>query len=337
MDKQQMKRGCRWALIGILVVPAALLVLIIGVFALLAFGWANFENPARAVDEYPDLATVWSYGSGDVKVVRIPVTGVISSDAESEFFLPLPSTAERVLRQIRAATEDDEIRGIILEIDSPGGDVTACDEIHHALREFKTRDQGRVIVAIFYDLAASGGYYVACGADYIIAQPTTVTGSIGVLISAINFRELGQKIGVHGVTIKSGPNKDLLNPLGEMTPVQRAMLQEIVDTLHLRFISLVAEGRKLTVDQVRDLADGRIFSATRALEARLVDSAVGYWPDAVTKTRELLGQDKIRVLRYEESFNWRSLFTALQRRPVIVVPNIASAGRTKIQYLWEPH
>ena len=333
MENMRRGNGCLWAAIGVLAIPSLLCVAVLIGVVMLAAGLGDFEKASRPVDEYPRLNSVWSYGAGTTVVVRIAISGVISRDGGDDLFLSRESVADRVLRQIRAATIDPEVRGIILEIDSPGGDVTACDEIHHALQEFKTADEGRVVVAILGDLAASGGYYVACMADYIMAQPTTVTGSIGVIISALNFTELGQKIGVKGVAIKSGPNKNLLDPLAEMTPEQRAMLQEVVDILHQRFVLLVAAGRKLTETKVRQFADGRIMTADRARDLQLVDG-INYWPDIVVKIGELLGTDDVKVIRYEESFSFHSLFKVLQQRPQIAIPGLAPAARARIQYIW---
>ncbi|MBN1558078.1 MAG: S49 family peptidase, partial [Lentisphaerae bacterium] len=155
-------------------------------------------------------------------------------------------------------------------------------------------------------------YYVALAADHIVAHPTTLTGSIGVLVQSINARELGEKIGVRDVTIKSGPDKDILNPLGELTPAQRTMLQNIVDTLHARFVTLVAERRGLNPARVQSLADGRIMTAERAASFGLIDE-IGYWEDAVRRTAELLEADEIKVYRYEEEFSLSAFLRAAQR------------------------
>jgi protease-4 len=292
----------------------------------------GLRSGEQGVDQYPQLIPVWSCGAGTTEVVRIAVVGEMTRNSMAETLFAEESSVEKVLRQIRAATEDEHIRGIILEIDSPGGDVTAADEIHHALQAFKRKHAGRVILALFGDLAASGAYYIACAADYIVAQPTAVTGSIGVMISSFNLRGLGQKLGVESVNIKSGVHKDLLNPLETMTPEQRALLQEIVDSLHQRFVRLVAEGRHLPLEQARALADGRIFHAAQAMELKLVDS-LGYWDEAVAKSGELLGETSVKVIRYTEPFAFPRLFRALERLPETLQRSLRPRA-PRLQYLW---
>jgi len=171
-------------------------------------------------------------------------------------------------------------------------------------------------------------------ADYIFAHPTAITGSIGVLIQTYNLKELGQKIGIKDVTIKSGANKDMLNPLNDLTEEQRGMLQDIVDELHARFVEIVADNRELAEDEVRDIADGRVFTAGAAVDFGLVDE-LGYWGDAVAKTAELLKVDRVKVYRYEEAFSLTSLLRSAARW------NPASAlfppvSRSRLMYLWQP-
>lgn len=334
-SSHSMNRGCFWSIIGFMAIPICLVIL--GLIVLLIFFFRSeikTETMEQGRDEYPQLTSVWSYGSGATEVVRIQVQGVIQHELTGSFFASV-DPVESVLRQIRAATVDDNVMGIILEIDSPGGDVTACDEIYHALIEFKVRVPHRMVVAIFGDMAASGGYYIACAADYIIARPTSITGSIGVLISSLNFRQLGQKIGIEDVTIKSGTNKDLMNPLREMSLEQRALLQEIVDTTHGRFVGLVAKARRMTDAEVRPLADGRIYTAVRAKDLKLVDQ-IGYWNDAHLKMASLLKQKTIKVIRYEEGFSWTSLLRASQAIPVTLRGMIRPETTMKIQFLMTP-
>jgi protease IV len=330
-----MNRGCFWGIIGLIAVPVFLVM--IGLIVLLIFVFRSeikTEAAEQGRDEYPQLTSVWSYGSGATEVVRIQVQGVIQHELTGSFFASV-DPVESVLRQIRAATVDENIMGIILEIDSPGGDVTACDEIYHALIEFKAHVPHRMVVAIFGDMAASGGYYIACAADYIIARPTSITGSIGVLISSLNFRQLGQKIGVEDVTIKSGTNKDLMNPLREMSLEQRALLQEIVDTTHNRFVGLVAKARRMPEAEVRPLADGRIYTAMRAKDLKLVDQ-IGYWSDAQVKMAHLLNKKNIKVMRYEEEFSWTSLLHACQNIPLTLHGLLRPATTMKVQFLMTP-
>lgn len=327
-------KGCLWAVVAVV----AMLVIMVSGGALAIWAW-HYRMTSRTaadsgIDEIPQLTSVWSFGKGETQVVRIPIQGAIGHDVASGFFAEM-DPVESILRQIRAATSDSEIRGIILEIDSPGGEVTACDEIYHELMLFKQADHGRVVVAIFGDLAASGGYYIACAADRIIAQPTTITGSIGVLISSMNFSGLGEKLGVRDVTIKSGKNKDLFNPLQEMSPEQTALIQEIVNSIYQRFVTLVAQARKRPIAEIRPLADGRIFTASSAMDAGLVDE-LGYWREAVAGMAVLLKVPDVKVMRYEEHFSWSSFLRATAEWPQVLKATIRPNQSFRVQFLFSP-
>ncbi len=250
-------------------------------------------------DDFPAFKEVWSCGDGDdadAKVVRIPVTGIISFD-EGRWNLK-PGSAMTALQSIRRATLDEDVRGIILEIDSPGGGVTASDIIWNALLEFKAASTNRAVVVMMGDLCASGGYYIAAAADRIVAHPTTITGSIGVIIESLNIKDLADRLGIKDVSIASGENKQMLNPLHDLTDEQRKLLQASVDALHNRFVSLVAEGRDLPKEKVAEIADGRILIAEDAVRAGLVD-AIGYFPDAIDAMADLIGNESLHIVRYE--------------------------------------
>jgi len=308
--RQQRRPGC-------FIIFLILLVLLVGIVWLGKTGRVGFISDAFETataeygeDEFPEFEEIWSCGSGSNKVVRVPVTGMILLGGDESLFASSGS-AELALRAIRRATADDDVLALILEIDSGGGGITASDIIYKALLDFKQSRADRRIVALCGDTAASGAYYIALAADHIIAHPTTITGSIGVLVQSINVRELATKHGIKDMTIKSGANKDLLNPLTDFTAPQQAILQSVVDSMHDRFVNLVAANRDLSEEQVRPLADGRIFTATEALKLGLVDET-GYWEDALTRTAELLDVEHIIVYRYEDTFTFGSLFRAMK-------------------------
>ena len=209
-----------------------------------ASGKPSFDIEDYGEDELPDLSEVWSSGGGTTRVVRIPLTGMISFENGAPL-LGGSGATEMTLRSIHRATLDDSIKGIILDVDSGGGGITASDIIYDALLNFREALPGRVVVAHFGDTAASGAYYVSLAADYIMAQPTTLTGSIGVIMQGINIHSLAERLGIEDTSIKSGDNKDLLNPLKEVSPEQQALLQEVVDQLYGRFVGLVAKHREL--------------------------------------------------------------------------------------------
>lgn len=269
-----------------------------------------FPSPSQDVgeDEYPALDEVWSEGHGSNKVVRIPLSGMIMLGAEPGLF-GTPGTSDMALLSIRRATYDPEVKAIIMEIDSGGGGITASDIIYKALLDFKASDPARVVVTLCGDMAASGAYYIALASDHIIAHPTTVTGSIGVIIQSINVRELATRYGISDVTFKSGENKDLLNPMGEISIQEKEIVQTVVDQMHRRFVSLVAKHRQIPEGDLAPLTDGRIFTAQNALDLQLIDE-IGYWQDAVNRTVTLLNVPDIIIYRYDDSFSVFSLLRA---------------------------
>lgn len=261
-------------------------------------------------DEKP-FKKVWLAGRGDAtapRVLKIRLHGVISSSPDRTFFKPSEDTsAPTALRKIRAAKKDKSIRGLYLDIDSPGGGVTMSDELHDAVLEFRKSDTNRFVFIHMGDLCCSGGYYAAAPADCIMARPTTLTGSIGVIMSSLNVVELARNVGIKGVTIASGKNKDLLNPLKPVDTNHVAILQRPVQQLYDRFVGIVAKGRNLPVATVRALADGRIFSAEDALKNKLVD-CIGHETDAMLELKKLAGGN-IRVYEYTEKPNILDVFS----------------------------
>ena len=255
-------------------------------------------------DDRPDMRETWSSGEGDVKVVRIPVEGMIMLGENSWY----GGNANTVLRSIRRATQDPEVMGLILEINSGGGGITDSDIIYKALLDFKAKQEGRAVVSLMGDVAASGAYYIALASDRILAHPTTLTGSIGVIMQAYNIKELAAKLGVQDVTIKSGANKDILNPFQEVVPEQKALLQKIISSMHERFVTLVAENRKLPKETVAPLADGRVFLAGEALENGLIDG-IGYGADAQNAIARLLDEESVKVYRYGEHVTLMDFFS----------------------------
>jgi protease-4 len=212
-----------------------------------------------------------SFAVGD-RVGVVEVNGVISN-------------SKGVIQEIRYFVEDDGVKAIVLRIDSPGGGVGASQEIY---REVVKAKKVKPVVASFGGVAASGGYYIACGTDKIMANPGTITGSIGVVMQFANLEELFKKIGYKGYVIKSGTYKDVGSPFREMTPEEKELLQEVIDTVHQQFIKAVAEGRKLPLEKVAAIADGRIFSGEQARDLGLVDE-MGNLEDTIDMAARMAG------------------------------------------------
>ena len=249
------------------------------------------------------------------RVLFVPLVGEISSGpAQTRPWEDDAGSAAAAVRAIRRATLDPRIRGILLRVDSPGGEVTASDTVWKAVEDFRASSpegakEPRFVVALMGALAASGGYYACAGADWIVAHPTTITGSIGVKMTSLNVRRLAERLGVGEVTIASGPNKNMLSPFQDLTEEQRAMLQAQVDAMQDRFVSVVSKGRKLDEERVRALADGRIFLAPEAKEAGLVDE-IGYVSEAKARVAERLGGNTPRFVAYATGGSLlRSIFT----------------------------
>lgn len=193
--------------------------------------------------------------------------------------------SRHIIEQLLEFRDDDSIKAIVLRIDSPGGGVAPSQEIYE---EVKKSLVVKPVVVSMGSVAASGGYYIAAPAHRIVANPGTITGSIGVIMGYTNFQELLQKIGLKSEVVKSGPHKDLGSPVRPMSEEDRRILQSMIDDVHDQFVTAVAQGRKLKVEQVRALADGRILSGRQALAAGLVDE-LGNQQDAVDVAAKLAG------------------------------------------------
>ncbi len=230
---------------------------------------------------------------GGEKVGVIRIEGVITDSRET-------------IEELRRFRDNPSIKAVVLRIDSPGGGVVPSQEIHAEL--LKARKDGRLkVVASMGNLAASGGYYIAVATDKIVANPGTLTGSIGVIMELANVQGLLEKVGVQSVVIKSGRYKDLASPFRAMSAEDRALLQSVLDDVHDQFIRAVATGRALKVEQVRDLADGRIFTGRQARTAKLVDE-LGDLQDSIKLAARLVGiEGEPRVVEPRKRFSFRDL------------------------------
>jgi protease-4 len=189
-----------------------------------------------------------------------------------------------IIEEIHQYQEDEGVKAIILRIDSPGGGVAPSQEIHREVLKAKSKKK---IVTSMGSVAASGGYYIACASDLIVANPGTITGSIGVLMEFTNIEELFKKIGVKGVVLKSGEHKDIGSPLREMTPEEKKIIQNVIDNVHQQFIQAVAVGRKMDQAKVTQIADGRILTGEQAKQFGLVDQ-IGNLEDAIDLVAKML-------------------------------------------------
>ena len=248
------------------------------------------------------------------EILVIKIKGMIfERDSDDHEGLPWDmkkDMIETVRKDVQAALERTSVKAILLEVDSPGGEVTATDILHHEL--MKIKNAKKPIVVLIGTMAASGGYYVACVADHIMAHPTSIIGSIGVIMRTMNIEKLAAMIGYKDVTLKSekAQRKDIMSPFREMTADEKAMMMSLLNGIHDRFMEVVAAGRKKTVAEITPLADGSIFLASQALSHGLID-AIGYREDAIKKAQDLAGLKVAKVVRRKTKKGLAQLFSEM--------------------------
>lgn len=252
---------------------------------------------------------IWPFKPSSRKqIARIEITGAIAG-----------GTRKRVLEALKTV-EEKHFPALLLRIDSPGGTVGDSQEIYSALKRLRQKIK---VVASFGNISASGGVYIGMGAEHVMANPGTITGSIGVILRGNNLERLLEKVGVSFKVIKSGPYKDILAFDRELTDPEKTILQELIDTSYQQFVQTVAEGRQLAVDAVKSFADGRVFTGQQALELGLVDR-LGTEEEARRWAAELAGLDpekaRCHTLEERKPF-WSRLLPGNRRR---VSPLVAS-------------
>jgi len=231
------------------------------------------------------------------KIAVITMRGLISSSLPGSVTDTMVDDMRAALQQAR---EDSRVKAIVLEIDSPGGEVTASDQIYSAVVKTRAR---KPVVVYMDSLAASGGYYVSCGGKFLMANETSITGSIGVIIQTLNYEQLFNKVGLASVVFKSGKFKDMLNGARPITPEERELVQNFIMKTYDKFLGVVAKERKLPADMLRNtIADGRILSGKEALENKLIDG-LGELDDAFNKAKELANAPDARVVKYGPPFS----------------------------------
>ena len=276
----------------------------------------------------------------DDKVVIIDVDGLIMNRRKRGLFggeNPVSLFVEKLIK----ARKDDDVVGLILRINSPGGSVTASDIMYEQVLRFRRERPDVPVVALIEDVGASGGYYLACSAQEIVAHPTSVTGSIGVVVPAISFAGTMAKIGITAQAVTSGPFKDMASPLKALDPADLKILQGIVDEFHVRFVSVVDAGRPaLTAEKIRAIADGRIYTGEQALANGLVDR-LGQMEDVVDRIKILAGEDRVKVVMYHRPLGYRGSAYAESVPPTpqvnlvnISADNLLELTQPQFLYLW---
>lgn len=283
--------GClRWWL-----APALLLSLLVNCTML---GSMSGTMPRRLAESY--VAGDLTLASADRKIAIVEISGVIAD-----------RTTEHAIRQLKQARDDFSVKAVVLRIDSPGGTVTGADRIWREVELLVkgTDKQGtnkKPVVVSMGGMAASGGYYVAAPADLILAEPTTLTGSIGVIMEVPQIHELLGKVGVDFATITTGEFKDMGSMYRPMTEKERARWREMIDSSYQRFVRVVADGRKLKLDEARDLANGKVYTTAEAAQLKLIDR-IGYLDDAIEEAQRRANLSDVKVVRYSRPVGLESL------------------------------
>jgi len=293
----------------------ALVLMLIGVVTIFAAGQR-------------DLLTeeVIRKGPARTKIAVISVEGIIHGER-----------AEDVGRQLKLARQDNRVKGLIVRVKSPGGTISGSDQIYKEILKYR-QEEKKPVIAFMQGVAASGGYYTSVACEKIMAEPTTITGSIGVISLYFVLQELLEdKLGILPVVVKSGLKKDWPSSFQAPTEEQLQYLQDkLIDPAYERFVQIVAEGRKssLTVDQIRELADGGIFGAQEALDEKLIDE-IGYLDEAIELVKSLSGIEKAQVVQYRKPFSLASFLSYRNRNALrINTDTLYELSTPRILYLW---
>ena len=277
-------------------------------------------------------------GEGEAEIAVLPIAGTITDSTSGGVFSSAGATPDALRSQLQKAEADPNVEAVILEVNSPGGGVVPSDTMYRLVEDFK-EETDKPVVASMGSTAASGGYYISAAADTIVANPSTTTGSIGVIFNYTNFSEALDKIGVNPEPLTTGEFKDLASPADELTESEREILNTQIEQSYDEFVSAIVAGRGLTEERVRELGDGRTYTGEQAAENGLVDE-LGGLEQAAAEARELANIDQAEVVRYEES---PGLFESIQARIAPEEPEavqiMESAGiepTPEMQYLYRP-
>jgi len=294
-----------------------------------------FSESDQPLEEYT-LA-----GKGKEKILVMSIDGIISGRARRSLLGSRPSMIQQVAAYLQRAQGDENIKVLLIKVNSPGGTVTASDILYHEIKTYKERSGAKIVIAMM-SLATSGGYYISLPADVIMAHPTTVTGSVGVIYLRPNFTGLMDKVGVSVGVNTSGPNKDMGSPYRPATDEENALFQDLTDDMARRFIGLVTQHRNLNKDQVQQIATARVLLADEAKDLGLVDS-IGYLDDAVNKAKEIAGLNKeARVVAYrryepQDDTIYNPAIQTTNDTPSALAPmlsQLAAVSEAGFYYIW---
>lgn len=317
--KRSLGRILWWILFVVSIIGNVFLILLlIGVSATMLGGGSNRFYVEDTIRE----------GDSSNKIAVIRLEGIING-----------KLSEDIRKQLQTAGKDKEVKAVIIRTITPGGSVAASDQIHHEITRLR-ESTGKPVVAFMQSVAASGGYYTSVACDKIIAEPTVITGSIGVIMHHIVLKELlEEKLGISPVVVKSGEKKDWPSPFNETTEEQKKYLYDkLISPAYGRFVDLVAEGRQehLSYVEVKKLADGSIYGAKEALDAHLIDE-VGYLEDAILLAESLAGIEGAEVVEYTKPFSFANLMGAQSKLGFgFDRDTLQELTAPRLEYLWSP-
>jgi protease-4 len=275
------------------------------------------------------------------KIVIIEVEGMLLNAKTGGFLQAQENDVSLFAQQLKKAEKDPAVKAVVLRINSPGGTVSASDLMYDEVMRFK-RQTKKIVVASAQDIAASGAYYVACSADKIVVQPTSVIGSIGVIFNTFDISGTLDKVGARTNVIKSGPLKDMASPFKPMADDERAVMQGMVNEYYARFKSIVQSNRKLDDTTLAAVSDGRVFTGSRSVELHLADQA-GLLPDAIQLAKDLSHSPSARVVLYKRPYGYSgSIYAHSQEEPPranVTELNLIAPRTflpTGFYYLWNP-
>ncbi|MBT5470373.1 MAG: signal peptide peptidase SppA [Nitrospina sp.] len=289
------------------------------------------------------LEEVTIEGEGPGKILLVDVDGIINNQKNRTFSGNTLSLGmvEKVRSIIEKAEKDSEIKALLIKMNSPGGTVTASDIIYHLLKSYKEKNKVKIYVQVM-DLAASGGYYIAMAGDQIIAHPTSLIGSIGVIALKVNLKDLMAKIGVDVEIVKSGDKKDFMSPFRSFTQEERDLFQNTIDRFHNRFVTTIVENRsKLNKSEVQTLADGRVYDAEQAKDFKLIDH-IGYVTDTIQRVRSDMKNSNLKLITYHRSNDYQgNIYSQFQKPTSFNLVNLdlgfnPNSLSPYFLYIWAP-
>jgi len=318
---------------------------VVALVSLVSFGCSApsfLVTPVQNTSTLEEQTVSPGSGFGQPKIVIIEVEGMISNLKTGGFMQPTENHVSRFTQEMEKAAADPAVKAVVLRVNSPGGTVTASDIMYETVQRFKQKTH-KPVVASLQDLAASGAYYVSCSADKIVAHPTSVVGSIGVIFNTFNFEGTMAKIGAKSDAIKSGPLKDMGSPFRELDPQSRAVMQAMVDEYYKRFVSVVTTNRPIKgEDTVKLVTDGRVFSGTRAVELGLADRT-GLLDDAIDEAKKLAYAQNAKVVIYRRPYGYSGSIYAQSDVPQptaniteLKIPGLHDPLPSGFYYVWMP-